>query len=111
VDAILGGCAIHERYEQSDGLIGESFSIYDATRKVWHQTWVTNRGSLLVLEGRFQDGSLTLEAKTTDKDGKPMLIRGTWEAQPNGVRETAVSSKDGGKTWDPYFDILFKPHR
>ena len=35
VDAILGGCAIHERYEQGDGLTGESFSIYDATRRVW----------------------------------------------------------------------------
>jgi hypothetical protein len=27
------------------------------------------------------------------------------------VRETAVMSKDGGKTWEDEFDILFLPHK
>ena len=111
VTSILHGCVIHEHYQQNDGLTGESFSIYDASWQVWHQTWVTNRGVLLILEGRFKDGALTLEGSSLGKDDRPVLIRGTWKVQGNSVRETAYSSKDGGKTWDMEFDILFKPHR
>ncbi len=54
VDSILDGCAVHEIYEDPNGLHGESFSIYDAPRKIWHQTWVTNHGQLLVVEGKFE---------------------------------------------------------
>lgn len=39
VEPMLGGCAIREVYAQNDGLIGESFSIYDSARNVWHQSW------------------------------------------------------------------------
>lgn len=110
VTSILGGCVIHERYEQTDGLTGESFSLYDATRQVWHQSWVTNRGTLLVLEGRFDGGTLTLVGSNLDAHGKPETIKGIWKRQGDGVRETAYISRDGGKTWSGYFDILFKPH-
>ena len=61
IDVILGGCALREVYEQTDGLVGQSFTIYDAARKVWHQTWVTNRGQLLTIEGRFEGDRLTLQ--------------------------------------------------
>src|SRR5947207_11414570 len=36
VDRILDGCALHEDYRDPDGMKGDSFSIYDASRKVWH---------------------------------------------------------------------------
>lgn len=109
VDSILDGCVIHEVYDQYDGHRGESFSIYDATRKLWHQTWVTNRGELLVLEGGFEGDTLTLVGSNLDLQGKPETIKGIWKAQGKGVRETAYISRDGGKTWSPYFDILFLP--
>ena len=51
VDLILDGCVLRENYQATDGHQGQSFSIYDASRKVWHQTWVTNRGQLLIIEG------------------------------------------------------------
>lgn len=111
ITAILDGCVIHERYEQTDGLTGESFSIYDATRGVWHQSWVTNRDQLLVLEGRFDGDTLTLVGSNLDAQGRPETIKGIWKPQGKGVRETAYISRDGGKTWKDYFDILFLPHR
>jgi hypothetical protein len=27
-----------------------------------------------------------------------------------GVRETAETSADGGTTWKPLFDLVFRPH-
>ena len=38
------------------------------------------------------------------------MQRITWKAQDKGVRESAVLSKDGGKTWTPAFDVLFLKH-
>jgi hypothetical protein len=110
VTPMLDGCALREIYEQADGLVGESFSVYDATRKVWHQSWVTNRGQLLVIEGRFENGRMTLSGTQT-VDGRPQTLRGIWYLDQGGVRETAESSADGGKTWKPVFDIVFRPHK
>jgi hypothetical protein len=110
VDVILDGCALREVYEQTNGLVGQSFSIYDASRKVWHQSWVTNRGQLLVIEGKFENGRMTLGG-TQSVDGHPETLRAVWYPEKGGVRETAESSRDGGKTWKPLFDIVFRPHK
>ena len=109
VDSILDGCVLHEQYEGADGHRGESFSIYDASRKLWHQTWVTNRGELLMIEGTLQNGSMVLAGANLDSAGHEKRVRGEWKPINGGVRETAVTSADGGKTWKPWFDLLFRP--
>ncbi|MBV9880547.1 MAG: hypothetical protein JO180_08620 [Gemmatirosa sp.] len=111
VTPMLGGCALREVYEQRDGLSGESFSTYDAVRRVWHQSWVTNRGQLLLLEGRLEHGRMVLTATDRASTGAPSLLRAVWYVVPDGVRETATRSTDGGRTWTPVFDIAFRPHR
>jgi hypothetical protein len=110
VQRILEGCVLLEDYQGVDGSHGESFSIYDGSRKVWHQSWVTNRGKLLIIEGSLEDGAINLSGGDQDATGRQRLVRGAWKPVSGGVRETAVTSTDGGKTWNPWFDILFKPH-
>lgn len=110
VDPIAQGCAIHELYEQIDGLIGDSILSYDPARKQWQQTWVTNRGSIMVITGNFKDGALVLAGEAHLNDGKTVMQRISWKAEDNGVREWAVLSKDGGKTWAPAFDVVFRKH-
>jgi hypothetical protein len=111
VERILDGCVLLEDYQAANGSHGESFSIYDASRKVWHQSWVTNRGRLLVIEGSLENGAMTLSGADQDAAGRQRLVRGTWKPVSGGVRETAVTSLDGGKTWMQWFDLVFKPHR
>jgi hypothetical protein len=111
VDLIAAGCAVHELYEQTDGLIGDSILSFDPARKLWQQTWVTNYGSLMVISGGFKDGVLTLEGTMHFRNGKSSPQRITWKAAGGGVRESSVMSKDGGKTWEPAFDVLFLKHR
>jgi hypothetical protein len=111
VDPIAAGCAIRELYEQSDGLIGDSILSYDPVRKVWQQTWVDNRGSLLVISGAFKDGAVTMEGAMHLRNGNKVLQRITWKIEGDGVREFSVRSKDGGKTWEPFFDVLFKKRK
>lgn len=111
VTPILGGCVLREVYQQNDGLVGESYSLYDASRKRWHQSWVTNRGALLLLEGWLEEGRMVLIGREHQADGTTALLRGVWWPEGTAVHERADRSTDGGKTWTPVFDLVFRPHR
>jgi ketosteroid isomerase-like protein len=69
---------------------------------------VTNRGELLVIEGKFEQGKMVLSGEDR---AKAALVRGEWKPEQGNVRETAVISKDGGKTWEPWFDLIFRPNK
>jgi hypothetical protein len=111
VDTILGGCVLREVYDGANGLSGQSFSVYDATRSVWHQSWVTNRGQLLTIEGKMEGDQMILTGLDRSKGGSPVQLRGVWKRVEGGVRETAHTSADGGKSWQPLFDLVFRPHK
>ncbi len=105
IDPILGGCVLREDYQAADGHAGQSFTIYDSSRSVWHQTWVTNGGTFLAIEGKFENGEIMLSGRNQQGE----IVRGTWKPVNGEVREVAVKSADGGKTWFPWFDIVFRP--
>lgn len=109
VDRILDGCVLREDYQGADGHQGQSLSIYDASRQVWHQTWVTNRGELLTIEGGFRNGAIILSG-VDHPAGVTRQVRGTWKPAPGGFTETGVISTDDGKTWKPWFDLIFRPY-
>ena len=110
VESTLNGCVLFEDYQQIDGLHGQSFNLYDASRKLWHESWVTNGGSMMSIEGTFDAGAMEMSG-TVHKDGKDILIRDRWTISNGIVRETAVRSTDGGKTWTTLFDMGFRPHK
>ncbi|HEY3644055.1 MAG TPA: hypothetical protein VGM16_01845 [Gammaproteobacteria bacterium] len=73
-----GGCVLQEHWTGSGGSVGSSFNIYDPVRKVWHQTWVDNGGTLLEIEGGMKDGSMVMTGEQLQPDGKKLLNRITW---------------------------------
>jgi hypothetical protein len=109
ITTMLDGCAIREDYRQADGMRGESFTTYDATRQLWHQSWVTNRGELLILEGKQDGRRIVLSGVDRDAKGQ-RTIEVSWQPQGKEVREIARISRDGGTTWTPMFDIVFRRH-
>jgi len=110
VTSILDGCVLREVYRQNDGLEGESYNLWDAKRRLWHQSWVTNRGDLLLLDGLFEDNRMVLIARESRPGGGSSLLRGVWWVEGENVREKADRSTDGGKSWTPVFDMVFRPH-
>jgi len=108
VRPIVDGCALHESYEQSDGLVGDSILSFDPVRRQWQQTWITNRGSNMVLWGELRDSALVLEGEVHLHDGATVRQRITWRTQGDAVQETAVLSRDGGRSWEAAFDVLFR---
>lgn len=103
-----GGCVLHEHYENPKGYRGESLNVYDASRGVWHQTWVDNEGLLLVLEGGVRDGSMVLEGRAPGADGQLVAHRVTWTPSADGsVRQHWQTSGAGG-AWTTYFDGTYR---
>jgi len=99
IEAIKGGCALLEQWTGTRGPTGKSLNIYDALRRVWHQTWVDSTGGLLLLEGTWTGGRMVLSSSVQP------IQRITWSPQPDGgVRQLWESSSDGGKTWSTAFD-------
>ncbi len=98
------GCVLHESYRTPGAYSGESLNIYDASRKVWHQTWADSTGLLLILEGGLQDGKMVLEGKGVDAAGAPISHRITWSANADGsVRQHWESTNAAGQ-WSTAFD-------
>ncbi|HEY1090369.1 MAG TPA: hypothetical protein VGE47_04695 [Burkholderiaceae bacterium] len=99
-----GGCVIHERYDTGRGYTGESLNIYDAARKVWHQSWVDSSGLLLTMEGGIRGGAMVMEGQTTGADGKVTKHRMTWTPNADGsVRQLWEQTNAAGE-WTVGFD-------
>ena len=100
----IGGCVLHERYDTGRGYSGESFNIYDAPRKVWHQTWVDSGGLLLLLEGGLKEGKMILEGQTVSSDAKVTKHRITWTPNADGSVRQHWESTNGAGLWSTAFD-------
>ena len=106
IHPILGGCVLHESWKAGSGYAGESFNTYDRARQVWHQTWVDVGGSLLVLEGQFADGVMTLSDRALTGKKDPHAINEiAWTKRADGsVKQLWRVTRNGGKTWTTAFD-------
>ena len=98
------GCVLHERYDTGRGYSGESLNMYDAGRKTWHQTWVDNSGTLLVLEGGIHDGNMVLEGQVVGADAQITKHRITWTPNGDGSVRQLWESTDATGQWTTAFD-------
>lgn len=107
VEKAYGGCVLEEHWTSVDGGTGGSLSVYDASRKLWHQTWVDSTGTLVVLEGGLKDGAMVMKGEMTGPDGKRKLDRMSWMPKDGQIRQLWETSEDGGKTWHAIFDVTY----
>jgi len=105
ITSILSGCAIKEEWTGSRGSIGTSYNTWDAASRRWHQTWVDDQGTLLLLDGGLEDGKMVLSGERTGPNGGVVRHRLTWQPLEGGtVRQLWESSSDDGATWKTVFD-------
>ena len=102
------GCVIHERYTGAQGSTGESLNVFDAARKVWHQTWVDSQGTLLLLEGGLRGSDMVLEGESIGKDGRAAKQRITWTPNADGTVRQHWESANPDGTWKTAFDGLYR---
>ncbi len=107
ITTLYGGCILQEHWQGTGGYVGTSFSLYDAPRGVWHQTWVDGEAGLLVIEGGLDGKDMVLRGRRpSDKDPSVEVLHEVrWTPLDDGrVRQHWRASKDGGKTWATLFD-------
>ena len=110
IQKIAGGCALLENWSSLSGVsTGESLNYYDPAKKKWVQIWADSSGEIIPTEGELKDGAMRLEGELIGRDGKKSLYRGTWTPLDDGrVHQFLEESKDGGKTWNTWFDGYYK---
>ncbi|HEX9728199.1 MAG TPA: hypothetical protein VGA37_06830 [Gemmatimonadales bacterium] len=107
IDTVLGGCALHEAWTGTRGYPGFSYNIWDQSRGLWHQTWVSGTGNLLMLEGGWRDGSMVLEGQVQRPQG-PVRNRIVWTPlAPDSVRQHWQTWNDSQGVWATTFDGLY----
>ena len=114
IEKKYSGCAIRENWmpagrEVSGG--GGSLSNYDPRLKEWRQTWMDSSGTRAQFDGSFADGVMTITGNWPNFGGagRDALVRIRYQKEPDGqVRQWGESSFDGGKTWKPSFDFLYR---
>ncbi len=111
IEREYNGCVIHERYTTGRGYSGESLNTYDASRKVWHQSWVDDAGTLLLLEGGMVAGKMVLEGQTIGNDGQPAKQRITWTPNPDGSVRQHWEVVNAKGAWSTAFDGLYTKSR
>jgi hypothetical protein len=111
IEPIMRGCAIKESYEapQAPGgaYSGTSYSGFDRKDGKWHQLYVDVNGNVTWYTGGVQGGDMVLVA--TVRGGA--LQRMTYRPLKGGsVEQVGVISTDGGKTWQPGYDLTYRRH-
>ena len=109
ISSVQGGCVVLEQYTNA-AFTGMSMNFYDSVTGKWHQTWMSNGGGSVYLEGGLtEDGAMQL----TDKDLPVSAVtetvnRVTWTPNKDGsVRQHWESSTDDGESWNTVFDGLY----
>ena len=106
IESIFGGCVLHENWRGRGGSSGQSFNVYDAKRKVWHQTWVDGQGGLLILEGSCAKSTMTLSDKgMPGKTDVNVINEISWTTLADGaMHQLWRTTANGGKSWSVAFD-------
>ncbi|MFQ5628224.1 MAG: type IV pilus biogenesis/stability protein PilW [bacterium] len=105
----LNGCMLMENWTGIGGSIGKSMNYFDPATKKWKQLWVDGAGGHMSYGGVFTDGALKFEGYQIQGNGRKGLFKMAFTPQENGdVRQYIEQSLDGGKTYNVWFDGMYK---
>lgn len=107
ITRILKDCVLLEEWTGAGGTGGKSFNIWSRADRKWHQTWVSDTGTVLQLEGALKDGAMVMEGVSMTADGSTVRNRITWsviDGDGDRVRQHWEQSRDNGRTWTTAFD-------
>ena len=109
VERSLNGCAIAESWEGVNGTRGQSINAWDPGTNKWHQTWLDNGGTVLMIAGGMINGEMVMEGERQLADGTQTLERITWTPNKDGtVRQVWISSPNRGMRWTAVFEAIYR---
>jgi hypothetical protein len=111
IESVAGGHGLLESWTgdpAAGGGNGKSLNTYHAAKQQWQQFWVGSGGGVLELAGGLVAGRMVLSGNHVVR-GQAILERIAWTPNADGtVRQFWDQSRDGGQTWQPVFDGLYR---
>lgn len=106
IEKLVNGCALEERFEQSDGFVGVNLFYFNNITGEWKMTWVTGAAPALgglkekVMAARSDDGGVRFLCELPAQDGGLILDRSTITPRSaDRVDMIIQQSRDGGDNW------------
>ena len=108
IEKLYDGCVIRENWMPLKGAGGGSLNSYSPTKQQWRQTWTDSTNAHVDFHGAFKNGVMTITGEWGGGPGS--LTRMSYSKEADGaVRQFGETSTDGGKTWKPSFDFMYRP--
>jgi hypothetical protein len=110
IEKLYGGCVLRENWV-SPGFQGGSLNTWWKGDRRWHQTWMDQAGAFRHFIGAMDNGRMVLVAEQPDpaQAGRTLQVRLTFTPNADGtVRQYSDISPDGGATWRPRYDFLYR---
>jgi hypothetical protein len=104
----VGDTGLREDWRGESGVVGTSLNAFDADRGVWHQTWIDSSGTLLLLEGGLESGTMVLNGKTAE--GHQRISWSVLGGNGDRLRQHWETSSDG-EHWETLFDGRYSRRR
>jgi hypothetical protein len=111
VTKIHDGCVVFENWDDQRGGTGQSFNIFDRVTQRWHQTWVSNTGSLNQYWGELKNGRMVFVGQVPL--GPAMRFQGRRTIRlsfipmgPDTVRQFSEALNSDG-TWSVNYDLIY----
>jgi len=109
IERVMTGCGISEHYSapQAPGgaYEGVSYSGFNRGDGQWHQMYVDTNGNVTWYSGRLEGANMVLHAP--GKNGALQTME--YRPHPDGsVEQIGTVSTDGGKSWQPGYDYIYR---
>jgi hypothetical protein len=111
-ERLYNGCAVRENWMPLSGNDGGSLNAYDPATARWRQVWIGSGGGMVEFAGGASDAAIVLTGwwAGSGPNGEDGLIRMTYSRLDDGaVRQLGEFSADQGLSWQPSFDLVYRP--
>jgi len=111
IESRYAGCAVRENWMPLvSGGDGGSLSTFVPAKKEWRQFWVDSSNAAVDFTGGWDGKSMVLTGEWPQPGHPDQLTRMTYAKLADGsVEQAGTSSDDGGKSWQPSFDFIYRP--
>ena len=109
IEKLYSGCAVRENWMPLQGGGGGSLNAYVEADHGWRQTWLDSGGQFADFKGGVQGKAMVIEGVWPQPGHPTQITRMTYTPLDDGsVEQAGQTSDDGGKTWQPGFDLIYR---
>ncbi len=109
----LNNAVIQENFKVIDdanmnGYMGKSWSVFNASKGIWYQTWVDNQGAYLEFIGEFNNNRI-FKREILKPDGSKIMQRMIfYDIKPESFSWDWENSTNNGEIWNLQWRIYYK---